>query len=117
MYRLSLIHILTTSYRYDSVGNLLTQATSGASEIAFSYSYNKGNQLTAMANGKDKITYSYDKNGSMVQKAVSYTHLLPRRPARRLPIPTTRWATSPARPIRWATSQPSPIPPKACWRR
>ena len=29
---------LTTVYGYDSVGNLLTQATSGASEIAFSYS-------------------------------------------------------------------------------
>ena len=29
---------LTTVYGYDSVGNLLTQATSSASEIAFSYS-------------------------------------------------------------------------------
>lgn len=137
---------LTTAYSYDSVGNLLTQATSGASEIAFSYSYNKNgyitdeerkenrttttsayaydalgqlpsflqsigygeqytydmagnmtakvmtpmrsadaevqtvtlkmsynkaNQLTTLANGKDKITYKYDKNGSMVEKALS----------------------------------------------
>lgn len=73
---------LTTAYSYDSVGNLLTQATSGAIEIAFSYacdaagnmtskvltgtdgaetalkmSYNKANQFTTMANGKAKITY------------------------------------------------------------
>ena len=87
---------LTTSYRYASVGTLLEQATGGASEIAFSYaynkagsmtekvltgtdgiettlkmSYNKANQLTGMANAKDKITYKYDKNGSMVQKVLS----------------------------------------------
>ena len=37
---------LTTVYGYDSVGNLLTQATSGASEIAFSYSYNKNGYIT-----------------------------------------------------------------------
>lgn len=87
---------LTTSYRYASVGTLLEQATGGASEIAFSYaynkagsmtekvltgtdgiettlkmSYNKANQLTGRANAKDKITYKYDKNGSMVQKVLS----------------------------------------------
>ena len=37
---------LTTAYSYDSVGNLLTQATSGASDIAFSYSYNKNGYIT-----------------------------------------------------------------------
>ncbi len=38
---------LTTSYRYDSVGNLLEQAISGASEIAFSYAYDALGQLTS----------------------------------------------------------------------
>ena len=89
---------LTTSYRYDSVGNLVEQVTHGESEIAFSYAYdrngyitgeirrengtdgmettlamkyNKANQLTGMANGWDKIAYKYDKNGNMVQKVLS----------------------------------------------
>ena len=37
---------LTTAYSYDSVGNLLTQATSGTSDIAFGYSYNKIGYIT-----------------------------------------------------------------------
>ena len=31
---------LTTEYTYDSVGSLISQVTSGASDIAFEYSYN-----------------------------------------------------------------------------
>ena len=42
---------MTTSYRYDSVSNLLEQAISSASEMA--------------------LSYAYSKNGSMVEKALS----------------------------------------------
>ena len=60
---------LTTSYRYDSVGNLLTQATSGASEIAFSYSYNKNGYITGEVRtegGKTtESTYAYDALGQL----------------------------------------------------
>ena len=37
---------LTTRYAYDSVGNLTEQATSGASDIAFRYSYNRNGYIT-----------------------------------------------------------------------
>ena len=60
---------LTTAYRYDSVGNLLTQATSGASEIAFSYSYNKNGYITGEVRtegGKTtESTYAYDALGQL----------------------------------------------------
>ena len=59
---------LTTVYGYDSVGNLLTQATSGASEIAFSYSYNKNGYITGEVrkeNGTTTSTYAYDALGQL----------------------------------------------------
>ena len=60
---------LTTVYGYDSVGNLLTQATSGASEIAFSYSYNKNGYITGEVRtegGKTtESTYAYDALGQL----------------------------------------------------
>ena len=60
---------LTTAYSYDSVGNLLTQATSGASEIAFSYSYNKNGYITGEVRtegGKTtESTYAYDALGQL----------------------------------------------------
>ena len=42
-----------------------------AQTVTLKMSYNKGNQLVSMANGRDKIAYKYDKNGSMVEKALS----------------------------------------------
>ena len=59
---------LTTSYRYDSVGNLLEQVTSGASEIAFAYSYNKNGYITGEVrkeNGTTTSTYAYDALGQL----------------------------------------------------
>lgn len=52
---------LITSYSYDSVGNLLEQVTSGASEIAFSYSYNKNGYITgeARTEGGETTTNDY----------------------------------------------------------
>ena len=47
-----------------------TTGTDGA-ETTLAMKYNKGNQLTSMVNGRDKIAYKYDKNGSMVEKALS----------------------------------------------
>ena len=47
-----------------------TTGTDGA-ETTLVMKYNKGNQLTSMVNGRDKIAYKYDKNGSMVEKALS----------------------------------------------
>ena len=60
---------LTTAYSYDSVGNLLTQASSGASDIAFSYSYNKNGYITGEVRtegGKTtESTYAYDALGQL----------------------------------------------------
>ncbi len=60
---------MTTSYRYDSVGNLLTQATSGASKIAFSYAYNAPDQLTEYV-GYDgyQQAFVYAANGMRLSK-------------------------------------------------
>ena len=60
---------MTTSYRYDSVGNLLEQVTSGASEIAFSYSYNKNGYITGEVRKENGTTttstYAYDALGQL----------------------------------------------------
>ena len=89
---------LTTVYGYDSVGNLLTQATSGASEIAFSYSYNKNGYITGEVRKENGTTttstyaydalgqltsflqstgygeqYTYDKAGNMTEKVLTGT--------------------------------------------
>ena len=90
---------LTTSYRYDSVGNLLEQATSGASEIAFSYAYNKNGYITGEVRSESGTTttstyvydalgqltsflqstgygeqYTYDKAGNMAAKVITPAH-------------------------------------------
>ena len=90
---------LTTAYSYDSVGNLLTQATSGASEIAFSYSYNKNGYITGEVRTENGQTtessyaydalgqltsflqstgygeqYAYDKAGNMTEKVITPLH-------------------------------------------
>lgn len=87
---------LTTAYSYGSVGDLLEQVTSGASEIASSYSYNRNGCITGEARTENGQTtesayaydalgqlasflqstgygeqYSYDKAGNMTGKAVS----------------------------------------------
>ena len=89
---------MTTAYSYDSVGNLLTQATSGASEIAFSYSYNKNGYITGEVRKENGTTttstyaydalgqltsflqstgygeqYAYDKAGNMTEKVLTGT--------------------------------------------
>ena len=89
---------LTTAYSYDSVGNLLTQASSGASDIAFSYSYNKNGYITGEVRTEGGKTtestyaydalgqltsflqstgygesYAYDKAGNMLEKAITGT--------------------------------------------
>ena len=60
---------LTTSYSYDSVGSLLEQVTSGMSEIAFSYSYNKNGCITGKARTENGETttndYTYDALGEL----------------------------------------------------
>ena len=60
---------MTTAYSYDSVGNLLTQATSGTSDIAFGYSYNKNGYITGEVrteNGQTtENTYAYDALGQL----------------------------------------------------
>ena len=90
---------LTTSYRYDSVGNLLEQVTSGASEIAFAYSYNKNGYITGEVRKENGTTttstyaydalgqltsflqstgygeqYTYDKAGNMAEKVITPAH-------------------------------------------
>lgn len=63
---------LTTSYRYDSVGNLVEQVTHGESEIAFSYAYD-----------------AYDRNGTTCRRCYPGRHTVNGRTA----MPTTRWTS------------------------
>ena len=90
---------LTTAYSYDSVGNLLTQASSGASDIAFSYSHNKNGYITGEVRTENGQTtessyaydalgqltsflqstgygeqYAYDKAGNMTEKVITPLH-------------------------------------------
>ena len=89
---------MTTRYAYDSVGNLTEQATSGASDIAFRYSYDRNGYITGekrTENGTEtensyaynalgELTsflqstgygesYAYDKAGNMLEKAITGT--------------------------------------------
>ncbi len=89
---------LTTEYTYDSVGNLIRQETSGASEIAFSYSHNKNGYITGEKRTENGQTtdsayaydalgqltaftqstgygerYAYDAAGNMLQKVITGT--------------------------------------------
>ena len=89
---------MTTRYAYDSVGNLTEQATSGASDIAFRYSYDRNGYITGekrTENGTEtensyaynalgELTsflqstgygesYVYDKAGNMLEKAITGT--------------------------------------------
>ena len=89
---------MTTRYAYDSVGNLTEQATSGTSDIAFRYSYNRNGYITGekrTENGTEtensyaynalgELTsflqstgygesYAYDKAGNMLEKAITGT--------------------------------------------
>ena len=60
---------MTTVYHYDSVGNLLKQATQGPVDISFAYSYNKNNAITReerVEGGKATAsTYAYDALGQL----------------------------------------------------
>ena len=89
---------MTTRYAYDSVGNLTEQATSGTSDIAFRYSYDRNGYITGekrTENGTEtensyaynalgELTsflqstgygesYAYDKAGNMLEKAITGT--------------------------------------------
>ena len=62
---------LTTSYRYDSVGNLVEQVTHGESEIAFSYAYDRNGYLTGEIRRENGTTvassYAYDAAGQLTE--------------------------------------------------
>ena len=62
---------LTTSYRYDSVGNLVEQVTHGESEIAFSYAYDRNGYLTGEIRRENGTTvassYAYDAAGQLTK--------------------------------------------------
>ena len=89
---------MTTRYTYDSVGNLTEQATSGASDISFRYSYNRNGYITGEKRTENGTTtensyaynalgeltsflqstgygesYAYDKAGNMLEKAITGT--------------------------------------------
>ena len=55
---------MTTRYAYDSVGNLTEQATSGTSDIAFRYSYDRNGYITGEVRKENGTTttstYAYD---------------------------------------------------------
>jgi len=60
---------LTTEYSYDNVGNLVKQATTGKTDIAFEYSYNSNNYITAEMRTESEKTvqsdYTYDARGQL----------------------------------------------------
>ncbi len=60
---------LTTTYRYDCVGNLLEQITSGARNIEFTYSYNRNGYITGEVRAEGgkttESTYAYDALGQL----------------------------------------------------
>ena len=62
---------LTTSYRYDGVGNLVEQVTHGESEIAFSYAYDRNGYLTGEIRRENGTTvassYAYDAAGQLTE--------------------------------------------------
>ena len=62
---------LTTSYRYDSVGNLVEQVTHGESEIAFSYAYDRNGYITGEIRRENGTTvagsYAYDAAGQLTE--------------------------------------------------
>ena len=62
---------LTTSYRYDSVGNLVEQVTHGKSEVAFSYAYDRNGYLTGEIRRENGTTvassYAYDAAGQLTE--------------------------------------------------
>ena len=62
---------LTTSYRYDSVGNLVEQVTHGESEIAFSYAYDRNGYITGEIRRENGTTvassYAYDAVGQLTK--------------------------------------------------
>ena len=55
---------MTTAYRYDCIGNLLEQITSGARDVKFTYD-SVGNLLEQATSGASEIafSYAYNKNG------------------------------------------------------
>ncbi len=62
---------LTTSYRYDGVGNLVEQVTHGESEIAFSYAYDRNGYITGEIRRENGTTvassYAYDAAGQLTE--------------------------------------------------
>ena len=60
---------LTTTYEYDSIGNLVKQATSGLTDISFAYSYNKNNYIVSETRTEDGAAttsnYAYDSLGQL----------------------------------------------------
>ena len=62
---------MTTSYRYDSVGNLVEQVTHGESEIAFSYAYDRNGYITGEIRRENGTTvagsYAYDAAGQLTE--------------------------------------------------
>ena len=62
---------MTTSYRYDSVGNLVEQVMHGKSEVAFSYAYDRNGYITGEIRRENGTTvassYAYDAAGQLTE--------------------------------------------------
>ncbi|MEV4604365.1 RHS repeat-associated core domain-containing protein [Amycolatopsis sp. NPDC049253] len=64
----------STTYGYDSNGNVTTKTTTGtAGAAANTYTYDQANRLTSWANGSTSTTYAYDNAGNRTQ-AGAYTY-------------------------------------------
>ena len=70
---------LTTEYAYDVAGNLVSQSTTGAYDLAFEYDYDKSGRITRESRTENGATltsdYAYDKLGQLTgfERSDGYT--------------------------------------------
>ena len=70
---------LTTEYAYDAAGNLVSQSTTGAYDLAFEYDYDKAGRITQESRTENGVTltseYAYDKLGQLTsfERSDGYT--------------------------------------------
>ena len=70
---------LTTEYAYDAAGNLVSQSTTGAYDLAFDYAYDKAGRITQESRTENGTTltseYAYDRLGQLTdfERSDGYT--------------------------------------------
>lgn len=70
---------VSTAYEYDSVGNLVSQTSTGSLAVRFAYTYDKTGRITGESRTENGVTqesrYAYDAAGQLMQwNAEHYTY-------------------------------------------